>query len=412
MTESHGDYRDDDKAFLDQDDTDTPLYRYQRQLPRLPVPTLGDTIERFLPTALPLAESEEEVVSLRRACREFIDEAKPLQQRLLERQTQMKNSSWLQSWWNTMGYLQVRDPIVIFVSYFFQLPDDSMATTGIQRGAAVLRASTGFCQRASTGTLPQDTVSNTPLCSAAYKYMFHACRTPKPHQDTYRIYKPTAHAIVTCRNQFFIVPVLDDHGDILPLSTLEKFLQECDERAKQTPNQLELGWLTTSNRDDWARAHTQLLRIGGQDMERALQHLESGMLVLCLDDEEPVSYRQRALEYWHGGMQSGGNRWFDKSIQLVVSRNGKLGYIGEHSMMDGMPAVGLCQHLKTQSYAKQMASQNDTLSTSCTRGVVNLFQETCSNLSAFNRQQIEALVSKGKSTRKCAQRFRLPCNLS
>jgi hypothetical protein len=95
-------------------------------------------------------------------------------------------------------------------------------------------------------------------------------------------------------------------------------------------------------------------------MERALQHLESDMLVLCLDDDEPVSYRQRALEYWRGGIQSGGIRWFDKSIQLVVSRNGKLGYISEHSMMDGMPAVGLCQRLKTQSYAKQTASQNMT----------------------------------------------------
>jgi carnitine O-acetyltransferase len=317
---------------------------------------------------LPLAESEE-VVSLRKACREFIDEAQPLQNQLLERQAEMKNSSWLQSWWNTLGYLQVRDPVVLFVSYFFQLPDNSTAATGIQRGAAVLRASVVVCQRVSTGTLPQEVMNDTPLCSAAYKYMFHACRIPKPHQDTYQIYKPKSHAIVTCRNQVFSMPVLNDNGGILPLSTIENSLQECDERAKQTPNQLELGWLTTSNRNDWAHAHKELLRIGGQEMERALNDLESGMLLLCLDDNEPVSYRQRALEYWHGGMQLGGNRWFDKSIQLVVSRNGKLGYIGEHSMMDGMPAVGLCQHLKTESYAKQKASQKNTLSDKRIRNV-------------------------------------------
>jgi hypothetical protein len=41
MTESHGDYCDD--AFLEQDDA--PLYRHQRKLPNLPVPTLEDTIE-------------------------------------------------------------------------------------------------------------------------------------------------------------------------------------------------------------------------------------------------------------------------------------------------------------------------------------------------------------------------------
>jgi carnitine O-acetyltransferase len=370
MTESHGDYREE--TFLEQHDA--PLYRHQQQLPRLPVPTLEETIERFLPTALPLAENEEEALSLHKACREFIEEAKPLQERLLRRQAEMKDSSWLQQWWNTLGYLQFRDPIVVYVSYFFQLADDSAAVTGVQRGAAALRASTEFRQLVCSGDLPQDMIGATPLCSVAYKYMFHACRVPELYQDSYRIFTPTARAIVACRNQFFAVQVVDDNGNILPLSVLESFLKECEERAQHASNQLELGWLTTSNRDDWAHARLELLRIGGQPMERTLKLLESGMLVLCLDDEEPVSYRQRALEYWHGGMRSGGNRWFDKSIQLVVSRNGKLGYVGEHSMMDGMPAVGLCQHLKSQSYEKQVASQSDTSSAPLTLGVVNLLK--------------------------------------
>lgn len=236
--------------------------------------------------------------------------------------------------------------------------------TGVQRGAVALRASTEFRQLVCSSDLPQDMIGAMPLCPAAYKYMLHACRVPELHQDSYRIYTPNARAIVACRNQFFAVPVVDDNGNILPLSVLENFLKECEERAQHASNQLELGWLTTSNRDDWAHARSELLRIGGQTMECALKLLDSGMLVLCLDDEEPVSYRQCPLEYWYGGMRSGGNRWFDKSIhsQLVVSRNGKLGYVGEHSMMDSMPAVGLCQLLKSQSYEKQAGSQSDTSS--------------------------------------------------
>jgi carnitine O-acetyltransferase len=38
-----------------------------------------------------------------------------------------------------------------------------------------------------------------------------------------------------------------------------------------------------------------------------------------------------------GHLSSGHNRWFDKSIQLFVTENGKAGLQGEHSMMDGMP---------------------------------------------------------------------------
>lgn len=42
---------------------------------------------------------------------------------------------------------------------------------------------------------------------------------------------------------------------------------------------------------------------------------------------------------WCGPFRHGDgrNRHFDKSVQIVVFRNGKAGLVGEHSMMDGMP---------------------------------------------------------------------------
>jgi carnitine O-acetyltransferase len=44
------------------------------------------------------------------------------------------------------------------------------------------------------------------------------------------------------------------------------------------------------------------------------------------------------------------NRWFDKSLQYIVTQNGKAGLTGEHSMMDGMPVVTLADKLATVSY--------------------------------------------------------------
>jgi hypothetical protein len=75
MIESHGDYREEAplEAHIG---LDSPLYQHQASLPRLPVPTLEQTIDRFLPTALPLAESEEEAVTLQEACQEFLQQAK------------------------------------------------------------------------------------------------------------------------------------------------------------------------------------------------------------------------------------------------------------------------------------------------------------------------------------------------
>jgi carnitine O-acetyltransferase len=41
------------------------------------------------------------------------------------------------------------------------------------------------------------------------------------------------------------------------------------------------------------------------------------------------------MQFLTGGLGSGYNRWFDKSIQLICTANGKAGLLGEHSMMDG-----------------------------------------------------------------------------
>ena len=106
MVESHGDYRAE--AYLE-DHIGGKLYSKQHTLPRLPIPDISDTISKFLPTALPLAKSDEEKETLIKACEEFEGQATELQKRLIERKEgEMKDSSWLQLWWNTMGYLQVR----------------------------------------------------------------------------------------------------------------------------------------------------------------------------------------------------------------------------------------------------------------------------------------------------------------
>lgn len=104
MIESHGDYRAEAPL---ESHIGGVLYSKQHSLPRLPIPSLRETVDRFLPTALPLAIDEEEKASLIKVAEGFVSEAKELQKRLEARREEMKDSSWLQLWWNTLGYLQV-----------------------------------------------------------------------------------------------------------------------------------------------------------------------------------------------------------------------------------------------------------------------------------------------------------------
>jgi hypothetical protein len=101
---------------------------------------------------------------------------------------------------------------------------------------------------------------------------------------------------------------------------------------------------------------------------KALETLQGGLFLLALDDcvdsvtdsaNDPLSSSSEsamvAKHLWHGNISHSANRWWDKSMQVVLVNIGKtsscnrMGYIGEHSMADGMPATGVWEHLLTQT---------------------------------------------------------------
>ena len=322
-----------------------PLYQNQSTLPKLPVPTVSETLQKFLPTALPLAESPQEKDNLLKAVQAFEDQSGHLQERLLHRaSTEYANSSWLQHWWNTWGYLDVRDPITINVSYFFHFRDDPHANQGgqVERAAALIQAASTVRHQVATGQWPAEIIGKgpraKPLDATAYKYMFNACRIPQSNSDIYDIHDPSLHRhiLVGRRGRWYSLNVCDASGKPYPLALLEHGLKQIVRRTEETPSDAtttsELGWLTSSHRDDWAAARKVLLESGGPRAAPALEKLESAAFAVCLDDGAPVSKAESAWQFWHGGSRDGRNRWMDKSVQLIVTANGKAGLVGEHSM--------------------------------------------------------------------------------
>ncbi|KAL7433703.1 hypothetical protein ACHAXM_003684 [Skeletonema potamos] len=340
-------------------------------LPVLPVPTLKQTIERFLPTALPLCESDEERQSLIRACDKFEEQAKDLQLRLLQRKDDWKYSSWLQKWWNQKGYLEVRDPVAVHVSYFLSIEDDPTLPTqeeldndgdyfgatnpGILRGAAAMIAAAKARKRICSGQLPCDKAGSKPLCSTGYKYLFNACRVPREESDVVRIYDPSTvkHCIVACKGYFFAVDFVDDQANPLPLASLVKTLVKCQHIAKEQESlnmPKAVGWLSGCNRDLWASSLNKLTRY--ESFEKALKVLESGAFVLCLDETTPETESDASEFFWDGKGVLGCNRFFDKSVNIMVNRLGQAALLGEHSMMDGSIPMVICNQLQKFKYAR------------------------------------------------------------
>ena len=95
------------------------------------------------------------------------------------------------------------------------------------------------------------------------------------------------------------------------------------------------------DRDSWHRARL-VLQTSSEENRAALCHVESAAFVVCLDDgSEPVlnpgasgkggRCRRMLGGDGDGAHSRGGNRWMDKSFQLIVDEEGNGGSNIEHS---------------------------------------------------------------------------------
>lgn len=86
-----------------------------------------------------------------------------------------------------------------------------------------------------------------------------------------------------------------------------------------------------------------------------------------------------AKVFWYGGDSSGRNRWFDKSMQLVCTRNGRVGYVGEHSMLDAAPVIPLIRRMLKTTYKRLHKKQEPDKQAIPDSAVTNIFENCWSS---------------------------------
>lgn len=118
-----------------------PMLRFQASLPRLPVPTLSSTAHKYLESVRPHV-TEAAYAETETAVKAFLasPHAAELQKRLESRAAEPDMKNWLSDWWNDAAYMGYRDPVVVFVSYFFVHIDDATRRTPAKRAAGLLKA--------------------------------------------------------------------------------------------------------------------------------------------------------------------------------------------------------------------------------------------------------------------------------
>ncbi|KAI9199855.1 acyltransferase ChoActase/COT/CPT [Polychytrium aggregatum] len=324
-------------------DASKPLYKFQQSLPTLPVPKLEETAAKYLRSVRPHLD-DAAFAKTEAAVKEFL---KPgsighvLQQRLLEK-AQNSKTSWLYDWWNDLSYMAYRDPVVFFVSYFYLFKDDPRVEwkSNVQRGAAIIQAAMQFRHLVVSEELQADLTKNSALSADQYQWMFNNCRIPVIPSDTTAVYDPHAnnHVLIIRKNQFFTFEAIHKDGTPLTTSEIAKQLSEIVKAAGEKKG-VPVGAFTGEDRDVWTKTREEFLATSPKN-KAFLTAIESSAFVLCLDDSAPVTRIEASRGLWHG---DGQNRFYDKPLEFTVFENGKAGFLGEHSMMDGTPTHRMCE---------------------------------------------------------------------
>ena len=309
------------------------MLRFQESLPRLPVPSLEESAKRYLKSLHPLLSASEYATS-KAAVEDFIKPGgvgSKLQDKLLAKREDANTKNWIYEWWNDAAYLSYRDPVVPYVSYFYSHRDDRTRRDPAKRAAAISSAVLEFKKMVDGGSLEPEYMKKLPICMDSYKWMFNATRMPARPADYPAKFDASEnkHIIAIRKNQIFKI-MHEVDGRQLNTSELEQQFSKVYQLAQPVP---AVGALTSENRDIWTDARELLIKTSPKNKE-ALKTVDAASFVVCLDDASPVTFEERAHQYWHG---DGANRWYDKPLQFIVNDNGTSGFMGEHSMMDGTP---------------------------------------------------------------------------
>ena len=164
------------------------MLRFQASLPRLPVPTLSSTLAKYLESVRPHL-SPSAFAATQSTVSDFLRSplAAELQERLQARASQPEIKNWLATWWNEVAYMGYRDPVVVFVSYFFVHIDDKLRPDQPSRAAALVKAMLPFrdltesCVHSLSPSLSSDVavrkqlepekVKGAPLCMDSYQWL-------------------------------------------------------------------------------------------------------------------------------------------------------------------------------------------------------------------------------------------------
>ena len=313
-------------------------------LPKLPVPSLGVSLDIFLCSLRPLLSPTEysEAVRLTGV---FSDRQGPYLQAKLARLAE-GTDNWASHVWVQTRYLSNRSSLpvtngssALLTSFKWTGTADMLSTL-----SRYIMYMVPLVQAITTGTYPQDTVGGVPLCMEQYRYMAGGHRIPGPDRDTYSLSPDSRHIVVMHTGSVYKVPVCrgGEEGTV-SVQEMYSLLSQVISLSEGSHGEGEraVGLLTALERDQWYSVRQQLMQ--SPTNRESLSAIEGSLFGVCLDTSD-ANTPADLLKQSRFGDRTGNfkffNRWYGICCQSVFIPDGWLSWVTEHSMLDG-GAIGL-----------------------------------------------------------------------
>lgn len=355
-----------------------PTYHFQKSLPRLPIPKLSATCDRYLAAQRPLLIDEgfrKTEFNVKRFC---ASTGQQLQKYLQDYDKANKHTSYISKMWFDM-YLRDRQPLPlnynpIIVLHNYLNPD---MNNQLVKASNLIVSSLRFYKSLEANILQPEVFHLNPkksdtalfrnICSklpqavswhgaymfnaypldmSQYSSLFKSTRIPEIDKDRFYSNQNSTHITVQHKGHFYVVKVLSDTNEILPadviLTRLKFILNDNVDEAE-----FSIGPLTTLNRDKWATIRHELVGAGN---ESKIKLIDSALFNVCLDSEEVEGdLIKTTRQFLHADSN---NRWFDKSFSLIITKDGYAGVNFEHAWGDGVAIFRFMQEIHKDSNEK------------------------------------------------------------
>ncbi|KAF7668971.1 hypothetical protein LDENG_00273470 [Lucifuga dentata] len=323
------------------------LYSFQSSLPRLPVPRIEDTCIRYLESVRPLMD-DEQYERMKGLAKDFEKNLGPRLQWYLKLKSWW-TSNYVSDWWEEYIYLRGRGPIMVNSNYYamdflYVFPTSIQAA----RAGNAIHAIMLYRRKLDRAQIKPLMLLNTiPMCSSQYERMFNTSRVPGIDTDTIQ-HVESKHIAVYHKGRFFKVWMFYDGRLLLPREIEQQMERILADKSEPMPGEETLAALTAGDRTPWAKARESYFSRGKN--KQSLDAIEKAAFCVTLDDTEqrydeanPVkSLDCYAKSLFHGKCY---DRWFDKSFNLIIFKNGTMGLNAEHSWADA-PIIGhLWEHV-------------------------------------------------------------------